>query len=212
MVFYCSDWSRLGIKIQLAGLVEKITGIPQQFLRGISDIRSASVVQRMSWASKRETKRKEDIAYCLLGIFGIAMPMIYGEGGERAFIRLQELIMKNTRDQSILASGLAPIPSAVEPPSKPSRSLGLLASGTSEFTASGDIVTNDQRSSCLDLLKIHGGDLCASVSILNFSEDKSIDIFALLNCKPQKDASYVVGIPLKTVKGSEESPDQYLRT
>jgi hypothetical protein len=55
----------------------------------------------MSWTSARETKKREDIAYCLLGIFGINMPLLYGEG-KRAFQRLQEEIMKQSDDQSIL--------------------------------------------------------------------------------------------------------------
>ncbi|AEO60391.1 hypothetical protein MYCTH_2120425 [Thermothelomyces thermophilus ATCC 42464] len=63
-------------------------------------VRSASVAQRMSWAAGREAKRKEDIAYCLLGIFGVTMPMIYyGEGGEQAFPRLQEQITKKTKER-----------------------------------------------------------------------------------------------------------------
>jgi hypothetical protein len=62
----------------------------------------ASVAQRMSWASKRETTRVEDLAYCLMGLFGIYMPMIYGEG-QRAFIRLQEEIMRVSNDHSLFA-------------------------------------------------------------------------------------------------------------
>lgn len=54
----------------------------------------------MSWASNRETTRQEDIAYCLLGIFGISMPLIYGEG-KNAFERLQQEIIKSSMDQSI---------------------------------------------------------------------------------------------------------------
>ncbi|XTI94265.1 hypothetical protein V2W45_1251818, partial [Cenococcum geophilum] len=53
-------------------------------------------------AAKRVTKRKEDIAYCLLGIFGVIIPIIYSKGGQ-AFKRLQEEIMKGTKDNSILA-------------------------------------------------------------------------------------------------------------
>jgi hypothetical protein len=56
----------------------------------------------MSWASKRETTRSEDTAYCLLGIFDVNMPLLYGEG-EKAFVRLQEEIMKNSDDQSLFA-------------------------------------------------------------------------------------------------------------
>jgi hypothetical protein len=39
----------------------------------------------MSWAENRETKREEDKAYSLLGIFNIHMPLIYGEGMKNAF-------------------------------------------------------------------------------------------------------------------------------
>jgi hypothetical protein len=59
------------------------------------------VAKRMSWASKRTT-RVEDRAYSLLGIFGVNIPMLYGEGG-RAFIRLQEEIMKHSDDHSLFA-------------------------------------------------------------------------------------------------------------
>jgi hypothetical protein len=56
----------------------------------------------MSWASKRVTTRPEDVAYCLLGIFGINMPLLYGEG-DKAFLRLQEEIIKTSDDHSIFA-------------------------------------------------------------------------------------------------------------
>lgn len=62
----------------------------------------ASVAQRMSWASRRVTTRHEDIAYCLLGLFDVHMPLIYGEG-QKAFLRLQEEIIKQSDDESILA-------------------------------------------------------------------------------------------------------------
>lgn len=61
------------------------------------------VAQKMSWASKRKTTRGEDIAYCLLGLFRINMPLLYGEGRSRAFFRLQKEILETTHDQSILA-------------------------------------------------------------------------------------------------------------
>lgn len=57
----------------------------------------------MGWASSRETTRAEDIAYCLLGIFGVHIPLLYGEGGARAFRRLQAEILRTSTDQSILA-------------------------------------------------------------------------------------------------------------
>jgi hypothetical protein len=56
----------------------------------------------MSWASRRSTTRKEDMAYCLMGLFDVNMPLLYGEGW-RAFIRLQEEILKHSSDQSLFA-------------------------------------------------------------------------------------------------------------
>jgi len=82
-------------------MISEITGIPANILLG-GDLECASVAQRMSWASKRETTRVEDIAYCLMGMFGINMPLLYGEG-ERAFTRLQEEIMKVLDDHSLFA-------------------------------------------------------------------------------------------------------------
>lgn len=56
----------------------------------------------MRWASGRETTREEDIAYCLLGLFNVNMPLLYGEG-PKAFQRLQEEIVRNEDDYTILA-------------------------------------------------------------------------------------------------------------
>ncbi|KAK3346636.1 heterokaryon incompatibility protein-domain-containing protein [Lasiosphaeria hispida] len=100
--FYDSEWQSLGTKGDLCDAIEEITRIQSSFLLGLEELHDASVAQRMCWAARRVTKRKEDMAYCLLGIFGVAMPMIYGEG-DRAFRRLQEQIMKDIGDDSILA-------------------------------------------------------------------------------------------------------------
>ena len=56
----------------------------------------------MSWAAARNTTKPEDAEYCLLGIFGVNTPLIYGEGGAKAILRLQDEIMKTTRDQTLL--------------------------------------------------------------------------------------------------------------
>ena len=60
---------------------------------------AANVAVKMSWASKRETSRIEDVAYCLLGLFDINMPLLYGEG-RKAFLRLELEIVKNSDDES----------------------------------------------------------------------------------------------------------------
>jgi hypothetical protein len=54
----------------------------------------------MSWASRRETTRIEDQAYSLLGLFGVSMPLLYGEG-RQAFRRLQEEILRVEEDYTL---------------------------------------------------------------------------------------------------------------
>jgi hypothetical protein len=61
----------------------------------------------MSWAAARRTTRVEDSAYCLLGLFDINIPLLYGEG-EKAFRRLLEELLKVFHDQSILAANMHP--------------------------------------------------------------------------------------------------------
>ncbi|KAL6897139.1 heterokaryon incompatibility domain-containing protein [Trichoderma evansii] len=107
--FFDSAWLEFGDKISLREQIAAATGISQEVLvESVIDVRRAldfiSVAQRMSWASRRTTTREEDIAYCLLGIFDVNMPLLYGEG-LRAFQRLQEEIMKKSDDQSLLAWG-----------------------------------------------------------------------------------------------------------
>ncbi|KAI0169096.1 hypothetical protein GGR52DRAFT_553727 [Hypoxylon sp. FL1284] len=100
VVFYARDWSRLGSRSgHLIDDVVAATGIEKQYLLG-TPIRKASVSNRMSWVAKRETTRTEDIAYCLLGIFDINMPLLYGEG-IKAFSRLQQEIVKVSTDHTI---------------------------------------------------------------------------------------------------------------
>ncbi|KAH8901906.1 HET-domain-containing protein [Coniochaeta sp. PMI_546] len=100
--FYSSTWEFIGTKFGLADSIAHVSGVESTYLRG-EPFFAASVAQRMSWASRRKTTREEDIAYCLLGVFGVNMSLIYGEGGTKAFVRLQEEIMRNCNDQSILA-------------------------------------------------------------------------------------------------------------
>lgn len=102
VVFYDQQWNFLGTKQTLSAVLTLQTGIDEAILNGGS-LSSRSIAQRMSWASERGTTCKEDIAYCLLGIFDVNMPLLYGEGAERAFLRLQEEIIKQSDDHTIFA-------------------------------------------------------------------------------------------------------------
>ena len=91
--FFSKDWEQLGDKKSLERVIYEITGIPIRALRG-SPLSTFNVEERLSWAEKRETTREEDKAYSLLGIFDIQIPVLYGEGREKAFKRLRGEIDK----------------------------------------------------------------------------------------------------------------------
>jgi Heterokaryon incompatibility protein (HET) len=95
--FFSQEGEILGTKDTLEWQIREITGIPLAALRGVP-LFDFSVDERMRWAEKRKTKRKEDKAYCLLGIFNVYMSPIYGEG-ENAFIRLQDEIDRSSRSE-----------------------------------------------------------------------------------------------------------------
>jgi hypothetical protein len=122
--FYSNDWSLLGTKKSLSSDISSITGIDIQYLwkkylgdyylansdpycpitlqsiQYVVPLGKASVGERFSWLSSRTTTRPEDMAYCMLGIFELNMPLLYGEG-PKAFTRLQEEIMKVSDDHSL---------------------------------------------------------------------------------------------------------------
>ena len=124
LVFYSQNWSEIGERSQsLAAVISSVTNIEEALLRGLTDLRQVSIAKKMSWAATRQTTRVEDIAYCLLGLFDVNMPLLYGEG-TKAFIRLQEEIIRTTNDHTIFCwarnssvapgwtSTLAPSPAA----------------------------------------------------------------------------------------------------
>ncbi|ETS82459.1 hypothetical protein PFICI_04335 [Pestalotiopsis fici W106-1] len=131
--FYDKEWDFYEKRKSLAMQIESFTGIDHRvYRRGPTHFR---VAQKLSWAAKRETTKEEDIAYCLLGLFDINMPLLYGEG-DKAFIRLQEEICKTTSDFSIWAWTA----DCVSEPSDANQDFrGLLALKPSEFARSGEL-------------------------------------------------------------------------
>jgi hypothetical protein len=103
--FYDKNWNFCGTRWTDSAAISEVTRIDGKMLkREITErLRLYSTAERMSWASKRETTRPEDLAYCLLGIFNVNMSPLYGEGAQKAFLRLQNEIMKTSTDLSILA-------------------------------------------------------------------------------------------------------------
>lgn len=99
--FYDENWKILGTKQSLRRGISEITGIPPEILAGLQSPDSCTVAQKMSWAAQRKTSKPEDIAYCLMGIFHVSMPMLYGEGEYDAFYRLQRGIMEISEDHTL---------------------------------------------------------------------------------------------------------------
>ncbi|TVY37028.1 Vegetative incompatibility protein HET-E-1 [Lachnellula subtilissima] len=97
--FFCSNGKRLGDKKSLERQLHNITGIAALALQGTTPL-MFSVEERMSWAKHRQTQREEDRAYSLLGIFDIQMPLIYGEGAEKAFNRLHRELQQELYELS----------------------------------------------------------------------------------------------------------------
>ncbi|KAF7676645.1 hypothetical protein GT037_004857 [Alternaria burnsii] len=193
--FYDCSWNFLGSKDDLSSQISNITAIATHVLTGQVPLETLPVAQRLAWAAKRETTRTEDIAYCLLGIFGIQLPILYGEG-TKAFIRLQEEIMKQSNDRSIFAS---------QQPCGNEWYCSLLAPSPEYFTHSYNLV--------------HWGDTVYQGSAyaltnrgLQFSETKLyIDyrsgLYLLpLNCILSRDAEIVEGLLLQQV-----GPDLFAR-
>ncbi|KAF7525069.1 hypothetical protein G7054_g11197 [Neopestalotiopsis clavispora] len=182
--FYDKEWTCLGTKRELAHLIVDITGIPRPFLLGMAELRDSSVAQRMSWAAKRTTKRKEDMAYCLLGIFDISMPMIYGEG-DRAFLRLQEYIMRHIQDDSILAWGFRSANTTLA---------GALATSPSEFANCGRIVSNIGDYGSFDPIQIVGGRLHFRRP---FHIVRGGERFVVLMCRLSGHPAQPLGMPIR---------------
>lgn len=148
VVFCDRSWKAIGTKTRLKAYVSRATRIS---IRHLFTPLKASVAAKMSWASHRQTSRPEDIAYSLLGLFDVNMPLLYGEGGYKAFQRLQYEIVRSRRDESIFAWSrpveeteifLSLIPDSSNPEidyfNGPAP--GLLAPSPGYFAESGDIV------------------------------------------------------------------------
>ncbi|KAG4281762.1 hypothetical protein FPRO06_10666 [Fusarium proliferatum] len=208
--FFDETWSLIGTKEELASEIEDITGISRKFLLGWVDFHQASVAQRMSWASKRTTKRDEDIAYCLLGIFNVTMPMIYGEG-RKAFERLQLKIMEQTTDDSILAWGVKVQGMEFESqtgPREDNTSAGIFATSPMDFAKCGRIVPKALDPTCITTFAVSGGYIRTS---LKLQSTKSGVAYGQLNCGLENTTEGNIAIPLRCTTPSFSTVREYIR-
>jgi hypothetical protein len=188
VMFYANGWHKIGSKTDpdLESLISKTTGIDLKVLRD-GDLETVSVAQRMSWVAKRKTTRIEDKAYSLMGLFDVNMPLLYGEGGMKSFIRLQEEIMKGSDDHSLFAWS-----ELEEGNSAPYR--GLLASSPALFAQSPSIIPYCNWNSTPYSMTNKG----LHIELLLLPHDKTDDIFlAALDCKLDQETDICPAIYLK---------------
>ncbi len=119
--FYDAKWELIGDRGSKADVIQARTGIQDHILTKKVELWAIGIAERMSWASDRQATRPEDVAYSLMGIFDVNMPLLYGEG-EKAFLRLQEEIIRRAREPSFLLWGLDSI------------ALNLFASSPADFS------------------------------------------------------------------------------
>ena len=196
--FYDSDWHYIGSKLELCSQLSEISGIEEQVLRS-GEFRHISIARKMSWAAKRRATRIEDETYCLLGIFGVNMPLLYGEG-KRAFARLQEEIMKISDDQSLFAWGLAEKPRTMQQflhewaPQDITDLHGLFADSPSDFTFSDRIRVLENPHPVIPPIVSNNG---VRVELQVLQLEKEPLQFAALFCTMEGNYESYLGFPLK---------------
>ncbi|MCJ1241178.1 hypothetical protein MMC14_009182 [Varicellaria rhodocarpa] len=192
--FYDKLWRSIGIKSSLAQNLSRITGIDEDILFISKDqnleelLDQVAIARKMSWAANRKTTRIEDIAYCLLGIFGVNMPLLYGEG-ERAFTRLQEEIVKNSNDLSLLTWV-----SKDDRSTNIDRCCGVFAEHPRYFKASGDSELRNDLKFTPDFTMTNKGLKIETPLVYSESEDLYI---LEVNCSGLKLPKVMLGIFLK---------------
>ncbi|KAH8898943.1 HET-domain-containing protein [Thozetella sp. PMI_491] len=102
ILFYNSSWDFVASKRFLEPVLADITGVDSIVLEDNDTLPEIPVGKKISWVSRRQTKRVEDMAYCILGILDVNLPPLYGEGS-KAFVRLQEELAKGSNDLTLFA-------------------------------------------------------------------------------------------------------------
>lgn len=129
----------------------------------------------MSGTAKGITSRSEDVAYCLLGLFSVNMPLMYGEGAKQAFLRLINEIMRLSDDHSIFAWTIPVVDDVMH---------GLLADSPSAFSE-----WRPATSFQIAFLMVPESKE-VSATLVFWSSAFSTAIAIMLGCSPSHDISY----------------------
>ncbi|KAI0412733.1 heterokaryon incompatibility protein-domain-containing protein [Xylaria grammica] len=176
---------------------EKITGI-DAFVLSTGSFHQVCVAKRMSWAAKCSTTRIEDQAYSLMGIFDVNMPLIYGEG-TKAFLRLQQEILRVSDDQSLFAWGAPEVFLDMHNfiMSRKPNTHGLFADSPANFLSSHEILTTSSQEDSPPPV-IHGNGIRIQYPICVRGRHE----FIILACTTRSTARAYIGIPVEKWGGS----------
>ncbi|KAK0108133.1 hypothetical protein ONS95_002955 [Cadophora gregata] len=199
--FYDVHWIHFGNRNELGDLLTSITSIDKKIFENTgtthreqnvtSMLSRMTIAKKMSWAKNRQTARTEDIAYSLLGIFGVNMAMTYGEEN-KAFIRLQKEIMAQYNDLSIFAWAANPTAHGVVPEFR-----GILAHSPAEFANAGYFEPSRNAIANPDFTLTNNG-VKINAQIRNIPNSKYL--FLSLNCYDQADGPHnIQGITLQLI-------------
>ena len=199
IIFFDKDWNYRGSKEDLVDELSEITGITKGILQHTELLSSMSVAQRMSWAAHRETTRIEDTAYCLLGIFGVHMPLLYGSENQ-AFRCLQQEIMKLDSDFSIFA-WKRPLPANQADGQQLQEYCGVLAGSPSVFSHCRSFVKG-RRTHVRQEIQVSNGGITARMLLIELTP-KTGGYRYLLPLDCSNDLNTILGVRLRKCGPSE---------
>lgn len=191
VVFFSGTWDEIGNRATLSPSISIATRIEDKFLgyNGRAYLAEASIAEKMDWAATRKTIRIEDQAYCLLGIFGINMPLLYGEG-RNAFIRLQEELIRHSDDQSIFAWGCND-DAELEP-----KAQGVLAESPAAFLGCSWIEYRGRNSYREPFSLINTGISIKAPCSVDVAGPGASHWHMMLRCGPKDDPTKVLTLPI----------------
>ena len=184
--FFDRQWSYIGhLRTEsFAARVSEITGIDPALLQRQKSLDEFSIPQKLSWAALRQTTRLEDRAYSLLGLLNVNMDLRYGEG-DKAFLRLQEEILKQPQGLSVLAWRST----------TRERRTSLLAISPDDFTDSSDICYDPSLASGSELWITSIG-VKGTVPVVEIQQngDSTNQAFIVLECHPEGSPEMSLGL------------------
>lgn len=200
--FFDGNWIHFGNRNELGDLLTSVTRIDKRIFESpgtthqerdiMSILSKMTIAKKMSWAQNRQTAKTEDIAYSLLGIFGVNMAMTYGEEN-KAFIRLQKEILAQYNDLSIFAWTANPTGNyGIVPEFR-----GILAHSPAEFANAGSFEPSRNAIANPDFTLTNNG-LKISAQVRNIPSSKYL--FLSLNCYDKSGGQHnIQGITLQLI-------------